>query len=90
MSPASAVIFSVAAIFYLLSWKYIRQLIREVNSRDTKSRVSIWWWQRGWKMHTQFFPRSAVRGHIAFCIALTAGLVLVAFCIEVRSRMIHH
>ena len=89
MSTTSAIIFSAACVFYLLAWRYIRQLLRDVNARATGKKVSIWRWHRGWKIHKQFFPESSVRLRVFTCIALTVGLGLVAFCIEVvriRSR----
>jgi len=86
MSATGAVIFGVAFVFYILAWKYIRQLLREVNARMTENRVSIWGWHKGWRMHRQFFPESSVRLRIAAYIALTVGFGLFAFCIEARSR----
>jgi hypothetical protein len=89
MSTISAVIFSVALVFYALTWKYIRQLVRDVNANATESSVSIWRWHKGWRMHSQFFPRSSVRVRLVVCIALTVGLGLVAFCIEARNMFVH-
>ena len=89
MSTTSAIIFSVAFVPYIFAWKYIRQLVRDVNARATGNRVSIWRWHKGWRMHSQFFPMSSVRLCIVTCIALTAGLGLVAFCIEARNLLVH-
>jgi hypothetical protein len=89
MSNTSTIIFGVASVFYILAWKYIRQLVRDVNSKVTGNRISIWRWQKGWRMHRQFFPMSAVRRRIVTFIALTVGLGLVAFCINTRNMLIH-
>jgi hypothetical protein len=89
MSPTSIIIFVVALVFYVLTWKYIRQMVRDVNAKTTANRVSIWRWHKGWRMHSQFFPTSSVRPRIVACIALTVGLGLVAFCIEARNLFIH-
>jgi hypothetical protein len=89
MSTTAAIIFSVALVPYVLAWKYIRQLVRDVNARATGNRVSIWWWHEGWRLHSQFFPTSSVRLCIVACIALTAGLGLVAFCIEAQNLLFH-
>jgi hypothetical protein len=89
MSTTSIIIFSVALVFYLLIWKYIRQLVREVNETANGERVSIWWWHKGWGRHRQLYTTSSVRLRIAICIALTVGLGLAAFCIEVRNMIIH-
>jgi len=41
MSNLSAIIFTLAFVFYDLTVKYIFQLVREVNERTTGQRVSI-------------------------------------------------
>ena len=89
MSTTSAIIFSVALVFYLFSWNYIRQLVREVNATMTGNKVSIWRWHKGWRKHSELFPASSVRLRIVACIALTVGLGLVAFCIAARNLFIH-
>jgi hypothetical protein len=89
MSTTSAIIFSVAFVFYLLAWHNIRQLVRELNERANGGRVSIWWWHKGWSKHRQLFTKSPVRLRIVTYIALTVGLGLVAFWIEVRNMIIH-
>jgi hypothetical protein len=89
MSTTAAIFFSLALVPYIFAWKYIRQLVRDVNVRATTNRVSIWWWQKGWRMHSQFFPASSVRLRIVACIALTVGLGLVALLIEARNLNIH-
>jgi hypothetical protein len=89
MSTISTVIFCVALIFYALTWKYIRQLVREVNAKVTEDRVSMWRWHNGWQMHSQLFPTSPVRPRLVACIALTVGLGLVAFSIEARNMFVH-
>jgi hypothetical protein len=85
MSTTSAIIFGVAFVFYLCSWTYIRQLVREVKATQTGNSVSIWRWHKGWKRHRELFPTGSVRLRIIACIALTVGLGLVAFGIEARS-----
>jgi uncharacterized membrane protein len=89
MSTASAIIFSVALVFYILAWKYIVQMMHEVNANAIGKRVSLWRWEKGWKIHKQSFPASPVRLRVATCIALTACLGLIAFCIEVHNKMAH-
>jgi hypothetical protein len=89
MSTAPTIIFGVAAVFYLLAWHYIRQLVREVNAKATDKTVSVWRWHKGWRMHGQLFPTSSVRLRVVACIALTVGLGLAAFCMEVRTSFIH-
>jgi hypothetical protein len=89
MPITAAVIFSLALVPYILAWKYIRQLVRDVNGRATANRMSIWWWHKGWRMHSQLFPMSSVRLRIVTCFALAAGLGLVAFCIAARNLFIH-
>ena len=80
----SLIIFAVPAVFYVLAWVYIRQLVRDVNSAATDSRVSLWKWHRGWKRHRTLFPASVVRKRISGCIGLTVALGLIAFGIEAR------
>jgi hypothetical protein len=89
MSTAFAIIFSVALVFYVLAWKYIIQMVREVNANAIGKRVSLWRWQKGWKIHKQSFPASPVRLRLAASIVLTACLGLVAFCIEVHNKIVH-
>jgi hypothetical protein len=89
MSTTSTIILGVALVFYVLTWKYIRQLVRDVNARATGNSVSIWRWQKAWRMHSQLFPKSSVRPRLVACFALTVGLGLVSFCIEARNLFIH-
>ena len=89
MSTISIIMFGVALVFYALTWKYIRQLVRDVNAKAMENRVSIWRWHQGWRIHSQFFPTSSVRPRLVACIALTVGLGLVAFCIEARNIFVH-
>jgi hypothetical protein len=90
ISTAVIVVFVLALVPYILAWKFILQLVREVNSRSAGNKVSIWWWhRRGWKMHRQFFPTSPVRGRIVTCIALAVGIGLLAFSIATRNLILH-
>lgn len=89
MPIAAGFIFALAFVPYVLAWKYILQLIRDVNSRSIGEKVSVWRWQKGWKIHRQYFPLSSVRRRIASCIAFTLVLGLTAFCIAVRNAMLH-
>jgi hypothetical protein len=89
MATTPAIIFSVAFVFYILTWKYILQMVREVNANAIGNKVSIWRWQKGWRRHKQSFPASSVRQRLAGCIALTAVLGLVAFGIEVQDKFLH-
>jgi energy-coupling factor transporter transmembrane protein EcfT len=84
MTTPSIIIFAIAAIFYCLTWVYIRQLVRDVNANPGQKRVSLWWWLSGWKRHRSLYPASAVRARILACISTTAALLLVVFVIEVR------
>jgi hypothetical protein len=89
MSPTSTILFGLAIVFYLCSWTYIRQLVREVNAKSTGNRVSIWRWHKGWRRHRELFPGSQVRQRIVASFALTVAFGLGAFCIEARSLFIH-
>jgi hypothetical protein len=89
MSTTSAAIFSVALIFYILKWKYIAQMLRQVNAIAIGKKVSFWRWQKGWSIHKLSFPASPVRLRIAACIVMTTCLILVALCIEVYNKSIH-
>ena len=88
MTTPSLVIFGIAAIFYILTWVYVRQLIREVNADPTAPHVSMWRWHKGWNRHRTRFPSSPVRRRILACIALTVIFGLVAFGIEVRQMLL--
>jgi hypothetical protein len=88
MPTSVAVIFSVALVPYILSWKYILQLIRDVNLKTTGKKISIWSWHKGWRIHREFFPASSIRRSIVYCIGLSVGLGLAAFCVEVRSVLL--
>ena len=89
MSTTSVIIVSAELVPYILAWKYIRHLVRDVNARGAANKVSIWRWHEGWRMHSQFFPASSVRLCIVTCIVLSAALGLVAVWIEVRNFLIH-
>ena len=87
MTTPAQIIFTVALIPYVLAWVYIRQLVREVNSDVTGPHVSMWWWWlKGWRLHQTRFPVSRVRKRIVGCMALTVGLGLTAFGIEVCAN----
>jgi hypothetical protein len=88
MPTSAAVVFTFALVPYVLAWKYILQLIRDVNSRTTGKKVSIWSWHKGWGIHRVFFPTSSVRRYIVYCMGLTIGLGLAAFCIGARSMLL--
>jgi hypothetical protein len=41
MTPPSVIFFCIAAIFYVLAWVYVRQLVRDVNSEPTGHPISM-------------------------------------------------
>jgi hypothetical protein len=84
MTTPSVVLFCVAAIFYLLTWVYIRQLVRDVNSEPSAKLVPLWRWQKGWKRHRALFPTSVVRQRLIVCMAFTITFGLIAFAIQAR------
>jgi len=88
MTTPSVIIFCIAAIFYVLAWVYIRQLLRDVNSDPTGQHISLWRWHKGWSRHRSLFPNSPVRQRLVGCIALTATLGLIAFAIEARLMLL--
>ncbi len=85
MSTPSLILFGIAFLFYLLTWKYICQIVREVNADSTSPGVSMWKWHRGWRIHRQLFPASLVRLRLVGCVIATVGLGLLAFCIEASN-----
>ena len=85
MTTPSLVLACIAIVFYLLTWKYILQLVHEVNHGSTVHRVSWWWWHRGWRTHKALFPTSPVRKRLVTCIAATVGFGLVVFVVEARN-----
>jgi hypothetical protein len=89
MPLSVVIIFWVALVPYIFAWKYILQLIREVNLRTSGKKMSVWNWNKGWSTHSQLFPTSLVRRRIVSCIALAVGLGLVAFCIGARDMLLH-
>jgi hypothetical protein len=56
ISTAVSIVFIAASVPYILAWKFIFQLIQDVNLRSTENNVSVWEWHKGWKVHRQFFP----------------------------------
>lgn len=88
MSTASAVLFSVAFGFYVLTWVYIRQLVQDVNTHRTEAHVSILRWHKGWKRHRALFPSSPVRSKVLTCVFLTVAFGLIAFGIEARQMFL--
>jgi len=88
MTTPSLIIFSIAAFFYLLTWVYIRQLIRDMNANSIAPHVSIWWWLKGWNRHRTQFPASPVRRRILACIVLTVSFGLIAFGIEAHQMFL--
>ena len=88
MSTVSLIFFGVAFISYLVTWRYILQLVREVNRNSAVHRVSMWWWHKAWKVHKTLFPASSVRVRLLTCMVVTVGLGLIAFCIEARNLVL--
>jgi hypothetical protein len=82
------IFFCVAAIFYVVAWIYIRQLVRDVNSEPTGQYISLWRWHKGWSRHRALFPKSAVRQRLVDCMALTVTFALIAFAIEARQMLL--
>ena len=89
MTRAAEIIFTIALIPYVLTWVYIRQLVREVNTNAAAPHVSMLWWLRGWRLHRNLFPVSRVRKRIIRCAALTLALALTAFTIQARYMVQH-
>ena len=88
MTTPSVIFFSIAAIFYVLAWVYIRQLVRDVNSEPTGQHISVWRWHNGWSRHRALFPNSPVRQRLVGCMALTVTLARIAFAIEARLMLL--
>jgi hypothetical protein len=88
MTTPSLVLFCVAAIFYVLTWVYIRQLVRAVNSEPSAKLVSLWRWHKGWKRHRALFPTSVVRQRLIAWMALTITFGLIAFAIQARLMLL--
>jgi hypothetical protein len=84
MTTPSIIIFSVAAVFYVMAWVYIRRLVRDVNASPGQKPVSLWWWLSGWKPHRTLYPASGVRKRVLGCISAAVALGLVVFVIEAR------
>ena len=89
MPISSRILFGVAAVFYGLSWVYIRQLVSQVNGDSAIKSLSLLRWYRGWKRHRDLFPGSPVRKRIVGAIALTVALGLAAFVIAAREMSSH-
>jgi hypothetical protein len=87
MSTPSSIFGSIALVFYLLTWKYILQLVHEVNHDSPMHMVSMWWWHKGWKIHKTLFPASPVRTRLLACIVITVGFGLAFFCVESRNLL---
>jgi hypothetical protein len=64
-------------------------MVREVNANAIGNKVSIWGWEKGWRIHKQSFPTSPVRQCLAVCIVLTAALGLVPFGIVIQNKFPH-
>jgi hypothetical protein len=88
MTMPSVIFFSIAAIFYVMAWVYIRRLVRDVNSEPTGQHISLWQWHKGWSRHRALFPNSAVRQRLVGCMALTVTFGLIAFAVEVRRMLL--
>lgn len=88
MSMPTVVLCCVAAIFYLLTWVYIRQLVRDVNSEPSAKLLSVWRWHKGWKRHRALLPTSVVRQRLIACMALTVIFGLIAFAIQARLMLL--
>jgi hypothetical protein len=88
MQLTGFVLFAVAAVFYVRTWKYIHQLIEEVNQKNPERRYSTlgWWSHRfePWRLHSQFYPSSSVRKQIGWNIALMLTFWFVMMLVFVR------
>jgi|SRR3954452_19785524 hypothetical protein len=98
MEPTGIVLFAVAAIFYVRSWKYIHQLVEEVNEQNPERRYSTLNWLalwRGsryepWRLHSKLYPSSSVRKQIGWSIALTLTFWVGLILVEVRWFLATH
>jgi len=88
MTTPSNIFFCLAAIFYVVVWVYIRQLVRDVNGDSTGQHISLWRWHKGWSRHRALFPNSVVRLRIVGCMVLTVAFALIAFAIEARQMLL--
>ena len=94
MEPIAYLLFAVAAIFYVRTWKYIHQLVKEVNQQHPERQYStLGWWRHRyepWRLHSQFYPSSSVRKQIGWNIVLTVRFMLGVMLVQVRSFLATH
>lgn len=94
MEPIGYVLFAVAVVFYVRTWKYIHQLVKEVNQRQPELRfTTLGWWRHRyepWRLHSRLFPSSSVRKQIAWNIAFTVAFMLGVVLVQVRSFTAAH
>ena len=88
MTTPSVIFLCIAAIFYVLVWVDIRQLLRDVNREPTGQHISLWRWHKGWSRHRALFPDSRLRQRLAGNMALTVILALMAFAMEARLMLL--
>ncbi len=91
MEVARIILFAIAAVFYVRTWKYIRQLVKETNEQRVEKRfTALNWWPEAWRLHSQLYPISSVRKYIAWNIALTVTFMLGMMFVQVRSYILTH
>jgi hypothetical protein len=71
-------LFLIAAVYYLKTWRSIRQLVAEVNENSSKVRYSWFWWMPAWKVHAKAYPSSRLRRTIVLRFLLTFALLTLA------------
>ncbi len=94
MEPIGYVLFAVAAVFYVRTWKYIHTLVKDVNRAQTERRFTTLGWGRhryeARKLHALLYPSSAVRKQIVWSIAVTLAFMLGILFVQVRSFAMKH
>jgi hypothetical protein len=94
MEPVGYILFAVAAVFYLRTWKYIHRLVVDVNNQSpARQFTTMGWWKNryeAWRLHSQLYPASAVRKQIVWSVALTFLMMLGLMFVQVRSFMAAH
>jgi hypothetical protein len=88
MPPTGWILSVFVAVFYFRTWKYIHQLVKEVNQQQPERRfTTLSWWRprEAWRVHSQLYPSSGVRKQIAWNIALSVVFALGVMFVQWRS-----
>lgn len=78
MKVVGYLVFLVALIFYVMTWREIWQLVDETRKLESCTNFNRFWWTPAWRVHRTAYPESRLRRRIVVRFLLTFGVMMIA------------